>query len=48
MMIDIVSFKQLQSFKENIVVISQLVADLIMNLVNEFRCCKTAAIVCLQ
>ena len=47
MMIDIVSSKTLQSFKENIVVISQLDTDLIMNLVNEFRCCETAAIVCL-
>ena len=47
-MIDIVSFKQLQSLKEDIVIIDQLVTDLIMNLVNEFRYCEVTAIVCLQ
>lgn len=47
-MINIVSFKQLQSLKEDIVIIDQLVTDLIMNFVNEFRYCEVAAIVCLQ
>ena len=46
-MIDIVSFKQLQSLKEDIVIIDQLVTDMIMNLINEFRYCEVATIVCL-
>lgn len=47
-MIDIVSFKQLQSLKEDIVIIDQLVTDMIMNLINEFSYCEVATIVCLQ
>ena len=47
-MIDIVSFKQLQSLKEDIVIIDQFVTDMIMNLINEFSYCEVATIVCLQ